>query len=107
MEDCIFNKFRDDWLPPDLLNLQIMDDLFSCGFLDWIVIKDSRAVLGTHICPLTVPASRIVDGEEHFQQLAEADQLWVKGHLNGLSMPGFACANSFIGRVCNSPTGIA
>ena len=55
----------DDRFLPDFRLVELLDNLTGNLFLFWVVIKYSRAVLGSHIASLAVVCCRVVGCEEY------------------------------------------
>jgi hypothetical protein len=67
------------------------------------VIEDRRTILAAGVVTLTVQRSRIVDHEEHLQQLLERHDRGIEGDAHDLGMPRVAAADLLVGRVRAAP----
>ena len=63
---------------------------FSCLFLLLAMIKDNRAVLGSHIGALAVKRGGVVGFPKYFQEFFVTDYFWVVGELDDLGVVGGA-----------------
>src|SRR6266516_3259532 len=95
-----------DDLPPSrlLLGVACCDREF---LLVSIMIENRRAVLAAHLPALAVAGGRIVDSPERFQQLGVTDLGRVEPYLDGLGVAGAVPADPLVGRVRDSPAGVA
>src|SRR5581483_9890643 len=62
-----------------------------------ITVKDDRAVLRPNVRPLPVLGRRIVNGEEHFENLTQRNHLWIERYLHYFGMTGCPGAYLFVG----------
>ena len=87
----------DDGIVPQRLHL--CDDFFGRRLLFLRVVKDRRAVLRTGVGPLAIECRRIVNGEEHLEQLAVRDDVGIELDLHDFGMAAGAGAHQLVGRV--------
>ena len=79
--------------------LDVGDRALGLGLLLGAVIEDDRAVLRADVVALPVLGGRIVDREEHVQQVAELTTFGIEGDLHDLGMAGVAAADLLVGRI--------
>jgi hypothetical protein len=99
--------FRDYGLVPDLLLIELADQLFCGRLLRLIVIEDRRAILRPHIRSLAIQCRRIMDGEEDAEQIAVREDGRVESNLNHLGVPGRPGADVTVARLFGLPAGVA
>jgi hypothetical protein len=75
--------------------------------LFFVVVEDDGTVLGTTIVALAVGGGGIVDGEEDFQQGAEAHYPRIEMDLYHFRVARGACAHLFIDGGIDGAAGIA
>src|SRR5690606_16075722 len=63
------------------------------------MVEDSRTVLRPNVVALTVQRRRVVDGEEHIQQVAVADHARIERYLHRLGMSGITGAYRPVSRI--------
>src|SRR5512139_574331 len=61
--------------------------------------ENRRAVLSADVVALAVELGRVVQREEHLQQVAVRNHVWVEAHLHHLGVAGVAVADVLVGRV--------
>src|SRR5207247_138839 len=71
-----------------------------------VVVEDRRAILATHVAALAVERSRVVQREEHTEQVAIGELVRVERHLHHLGVPRRAGANRLVARIGYVPAGI-
>ena len=85
--------FGDDGFIPDMLVIQLFNELFYCGLLPVVVIEDRRALLRPRVGSLTVERGWVVDGKEHVQDVLVSNDLRVEFDLHYFGMSGPAGAD--------------
>src|SRR5205807_8363581 len=65
VEVAIRYHLGDDRFLPDFRLVELLNNLTGNLFLFWVVIKYSRAVLGSHIASLAIVRCRVVGREEY------------------------------------------
>ena len=78
----------DDGLVPNVLLVQLLDELLCGGLLFVIVIKDGGTVLCAGIGSLAVERGGVVDPKEYVQDVLVGYDLRVELDLYGFCMPG-------------------
>src|SRR5438067_860430 len=92
---------------PDVLCLELPDDLLRHGLLLRGVVEDGRAVLGAHVPALAVERGRIVNREKDVEQVVERHDGGVEGDLHDLGVARGAGADVLVRRVRHAPPGVA
>jgi len=89
----------DDRTRPDPFGVQLGDQVAGDLLLLRRVVEDHRAVLRPHVVALAIQGGRIVNAEEHLQNLAVADLARVEAHLHHFGMASPPAADLLVGRV--------
>ena len=97
----------DDGMVPDLLGVQIFDELLGSLLLLIVMVEDGGAVLGAHIRALAIERGGIMNGEENVQQILVGDKTRVKVDLHHLGMPSVAAADFAVRRVWHTSASVA
>lgn len=92
---------------PELGSGDVGDFVLGDSFLLRRVIEDGRAVLCAHVIALAIERRRVMDGEEHVEQIGKAHDLWIERDLDDLRVAGRAIADGLVSGIGNMPTGIA
>src|SRR5689334_9959853 len=71
------------------------------------MVEDRRAILRADIVALTIERRRVVEREEHLQNIVEGDLRRVECDLNNFGMAGVAVADLAVGRVTNRAARVA
>jgi hypothetical protein len=85
----------------------LLDERFGRLALGVVVVEDGRPVLRAHVRALAVQGRRVVDREEHRQEILERHAVGIVLHLNNLGMAGVPPTDRFVGRVLDVATGVA
>ena len=101
VEVAIRYYLGDDRFLPDFRLVELLDNLTGNLFLFWVVIKYSRAVLGSHIASLAVVCCRVVGREEYLKKILERYDTRVERYLDRFSVSRVPCAHLFIRRIGN------
>ncbi len=87
--------------------VEVGDRLLGRGLLLGVVIEDDRAVLRADVGALPVLGGRIVDREEHIQEVAVGDHRGIEADLHHLGVAGAAAADLLVARMVDVAAGIA
>ena len=85
--------FRHDRIAPQTGFVQRGNGLLGDGLLLRRVIEDGGTILRPDICALPVEGGGIVNGEEHVQNVLEADDVVIERDLHHFSVTGAAGAH--------------
>ena len=96
----------DDGFAPNVLVVQLFNELLSLSLLFVIVIENRRAILSAHIRALTVERGRVMDRKEYVQYVLVSDDLRVEFDLYDLRMPGPARADVAVAGVSHFSSSI-
>ncbi len=99
--------FRDDGIPPEPLRGQLGDDGLRVGALLRCLAENDRPILRTDIVALPIARRRVVEGEEHAQQVAKIEHGRIERQPHDLGMARVAAADLFIRRVGGFAAGVA
>src|SRR5690606_27711128 len=75
--------------------------------LRFVDVEDRRTILRADVVALAVERRRVVNAEEHREQLAIADLLRVELDAHRLRMAGVATAHRFVARIAHGAAGVA
>lgn len=100
-----WTHFSDDII--DKILLQISDHMLNVLFLLWAHVEYTTSVMRPNVVALSVQLSRVVNGEEYFEEDAAWDDLGVECYLDNLSMACALSTNLLVGWVFHMTTGIS
>src|SRR5690242_3602087 len=83
----------DDGVGPELLLVQLVDDLTGNALLFRGMEVNAGAILGADIVALTVERSRVMDGKENVEYVTERNHAGVKSDTHNFSMAGVAATD--------------
>src|ERR1700694_49759 len=101
------HDLRDDRVIEYVLRLELAHDFLGHATLLVVMIEDRRAILCPHVATLRVEGSRIVESEEHPEQVAITDDRGIEGDLHDLGVAGRAGAHGLIARIGDVAAGVA
>ena len=88
-----------DWCCPKIAGLCFSERGERVFLLLFIVVENRRSVLGACISPLTVERCGVVRAPKNMQQVAKANDGWVKVNLYDFGVARFTGTYSLIGRI--------
>src|SRR5262245_50309909 len=91
--------FGDDGVIPNVLGVQILDQVLSDLLLLIVVIENRGAVLCAYIRALAVHRGGIMNREEDVQKVTVRNDIWIEMYLYHFGMSGIPVADFVIGRV--------
>src|SRR5215471_17340372 len=93
------NQFGHDRSFPNLGDVQLGNELFRCVFLLRRMPEDDRAILRTHISPLSIAGGWIVGTEKDFEYFTVGNLRWIELNLHYFRMPRLSGTDGHVTRV--------
>ena len=88
----------DDGIAPELLRRELLDHRLRRLPLRVALAENDRPILGSHVVALAIRRGRVVDREEHGEEIAEREHGGIEGHPHDFRVSGAPGAHFVVGR---------